>query len=162
MRKKYLNGHRRELILWLGCVEQIIEAHRGYLTGKELTWANSTLLSAGVTIQEMMRGADDTELRAVFNAAKRVKPILFAEDRRPEDAKVRHVDVDTLYDLAESAVELCKYDCRENFADCKRRAMFLELLLEPWSEDGPCQYYRGKVEEGGGSRATEHKISGTH
>jgi hypothetical protein len=81
----------------------------------------------------------------LLNCAKQVKPILYAADRRPADAKIRNVDVDTLFDLAESAVELCKYDCEGKFADCPRRAMFLELLVEPWTENGPCPYYRGET-----------------
>ena len=145
MRKKYLNGHRRELILWIHSLEGVMGGHMEFLEDREeRRWLNSILLSITGLSKAMFRGLHETEIRALLNASKQVRPSLYAEIKTPPSERETTVSQELLFYLAESAVELCKYDCDKDWDNCPRRKMFLELLLEPWSLSGPCQYYRGE------------------
>lgn len=92
----------------------------------------------------MLSGVDESELRAITNAIKGIEPRLYTDKLISQQEPTIKVSQDLIYDLAESAVDLCKYDCKKNFDTCPRRKMFLELLVPAWNENGPCQYYRGE------------------
>lgn len=140
---KYLNGFRRELVLWILSLQLILENHREHFRGKELTWLDSIILSIENLSELMLGGLDLTELRTIENAIKRVEPKLYAEKLVNSQEPAVKVNIDLLYDLAELALESCQHDCKQDFENCPRRKMFLGLLIEPFTETGPCQYWRG-------------------
>ena len=139
---KYLNAHRRELVLWCNSLQLILQSNIDRFKGKELKWINSIVLSVEALSKLMLDGVDSTELRAIDNAIKVVEPTLYAHKLVNSQEPAVKVNIDLLYDLAESAVQLCKYECDGNFDTCPRRKMFLDLLIPAWSESGPCQFYR--------------------
>lgn len=141
---KYLNSYRRELVLWICSLQLILENHRDHFKGKELSWINSIILSIETLCKIMLSGVDDSELRAIDNAIKAIEPRLYTDKLINQEEPTVKVSQDLIYDLAESAVELCRFDCKKDFDTCPRRKMFLELLVPAWCEKGPCQYYRGE------------------
>jgi len=143
---KYLNGYRRELVLWVCSLQLILENHRAHFRDKELVWINSIIYSIEVLCKLMLSGIDAKELRTIDNAIKGVQPTLYAH-KIAEGENNRSVDIDLLYDLAEQAVECCKYDCKHDYGTCQRRELFLKLLIPPFVEKGPCQYYQGEISE---------------
>jgi hypothetical protein len=138
-----MNGHRRDLFLWLNSMEAILNANEQYFTGKELTWIRSTNLSIQVLSREMLKGLHPTEIRALINASKCVSPVLYSDKGKKPNERVTSVPMDLIFNLAECAIDVCKYDCDMNFDTCPRRELFLDLYIEPWTTDGPCQFYRG-------------------
>ena len=141
---KYLSAERRELVLWALSLQLILDSNRQFFRGDELTWIDSAILSIEALSRAMLKGIDKSELRAIVNASKNIEPTLNCEKLVPSNSPTVKVNIDLLYDLAESGVELCKFDCPGDFENCPRRKMFLELLIPPWTTTGPCQYYRGE------------------
>ena len=141
---KYLNGYRRELVLWICSLQLILENHREHFKGKELTWLNSIILSIEVLCKLMLSGIDGRELRTIENAIKLIQPRLNIDRMIPQEEPTMKVSLDLVYDLAESAVDLCKYDCKKDYDTCPRRKLFLSLLVPAYVENGPCQYFRGE------------------
>ena len=140
---KYLNGYRRELVLWILSLQLILENHREHFRGKEFDWLDSISLSIKNLAELMLGGLDLTELKTIENAIKRIEPKLYAEKLVNQQKPAVTVNIDLLYDLAELALEQCKIDCSKDFDNCPRRKMFLSLMIEPFTETGPCQYWRG-------------------
>lgn len=141
---KYLNGHRRELVLWICSLQLILENHQDYFEDKELTWLNSVILSIEVLSKLILSGIDASELRTIDNAIKAIKPKLYVDKLIPQENPVIKVSQNLIYDLAEYALENCKHDCKKNFETCPRRQLFLDLLVPPFIVDGPCQFWRGE------------------
>jgi len=141
---KYLNGYRRELVLWICSLQLILENHRDHFKGKELTWLNSIIMSIETLCKLMLSGIDSTELRAIDNAIKGIEPKLYTDKLVSSEEPTVKVNQDLIYDLAELALENCRYDCKKDFDTCPRRKMFLDLLVPAWTNSGPCQYYRGE------------------
>jgi hypothetical protein len=141
---KYLNAYRRELVLWICSLQLILENHRDHFKGKELVWLDSIILSIETLSKLMLGGLDLTELKTIENAIGRLEPRLYAEKLINQKEPTVNVNVDLLYDLAELALENCRHDCKGDFDNCPRRKMFLSLMLEPYTETGPCQYWRGE------------------
>jgi len=144
----YLNGHRREIALWICSLQLILEDHRAHFKNKmERTWLESIIYSIEVLSKLMLGGIDKTELRAIDNAIKLIQPTLYASKIVKSEGKTQPVSVDLIYDLAESAVDNCRWDCKQDWDNCPRRKMFLELLIPPYTLEGPCQYYQEEVKE---------------
>lgn len=139
---KYLNGYRRELVLWVCSLQLILESHRAHFKGSELKWLDSIVMSIETLCKLMLSGIDETELRTIDHAIKRVKPKLFADDLISQEKPIVKVSQELIYDLAESAVALCAFDCLGDYDSCPRRKMFLDLLIPPYRTDGPCQFYQ--------------------
>jgi len=147
-RPKYLNAHRRELLLWICSLQLILQDQRDHFRDKEeLKWVDSTIISIEALSKAMCQGIDDSDLRAVENAVKVIEPRLNAEKLVNSKEPTVKCNIDLLYDLGESAVQLCVHECNKDFDNCPRRKLFLELLIPPWSETGPCQYWRGEPEQ---------------
>lgn len=145
---KYLNAQRRELLLWICSLQLILQENRDYFRDKEeLKWLDSTNLSIDSLARAMCQGIDQSDLRAIENAVNLIEPRLNAEKLVNSKVPTVKCNIDVLYDLGESAVELCKYECNKDFDNCPRRKLFLELLIPPWSETGPCQYWRGEPQQ---------------
>lgn len=141
---KYLNGYRRELVLWLLAMGIVFEHNAQFMKGtEEKKWMKSVIISIEHLHELMLKGADKSEIRAIKNAAKKVNPVLFAEKLISEDGPAVSVSQDLIYDLAEEALENCKHDCKHDWDGCTRRKLFLDLLVPAYVEEGPCQYYRG-------------------
>ena len=140
---KYLNGYRRELVLWALSLQLIFENHRDHFKGKELVWLDSIILSIETLSKLMLGGLDMTELKTIENAIGRIEPKLYAEKLINQKEPTVKVNIDLLYDLAELALEDCRYSCQKNFDNCPRRKMFLDLFVPPYVDKGPCQYWRG-------------------
>lgn len=143
---KYLNAFRRELVLWVCSLQVILESNQEHFKGKELGWLNSIILSIEALCKLMLSGIDQTELKTIENAIKAIEPRLYTDKLVNSQEPAIKVSKDLIYDLAESAVDLCKYDCSKDFANCPRRKLFSDLLIAPWTTDGPCQYYRREDE----------------
>ncbi len=141
---KYLNGFRRELVLWVLSLQLILENHREHFRGKELTWLDSIILSIENLSKLMLGDLDLTEIKTIENAINQIEPKLYAEKLINSSKPTVKVSIDLIYDLAELALENCRYDCNKDFDTCPRRKMFLDLLIPPFREDGSCQYYRGE------------------
>jgi hypothetical protein len=141
---KYLNGFRRELVLWILSLQLILENHREHFKDKELTWLDSIILSIESLSKLMLGGLDATELKTIENAVKRIEPKLYAEKLVNQQNPTVKVNIDLLYDLAELALENC-HTCKGDFDNCPHRKLFLSLLIPPYTEVGPCQYWRGEA-----------------
>ena len=142
MASRYLNANRRELLLWVCSLQLILENHCDHFTGKELDWINSIILSIEALCKQMLSGIDNTELRAIDNAIKGIEPRLYTDKLINSEEPTVKVSQELIYDLAESAVDLCRFSCRKDFDTCPRRKMFLDLLIPPFRTDGPCQFYQ--------------------
>lgn len=143
-RTKYLNGYRREIVLWILSLQTLLESNREHFKGKELTWLDSIILSIETLSKLMLSGIDSSELRTIDNAIKQIEPKLYADKLVNRQEPTVKVNIDLLYDLAELALENCR-DCKGNYDSCQYREMFLSLLLPPYTEVGPCQYWRGEA-----------------
>ena len=130
------------MLLWLLSLQSILEGHSEHFSGKEADWLDSIILSIENLSKLMLKGLDVTEIKAIERAVDKIEPKLYAEKIVQSDDSAVKVNIDLLYDLAESAVALCEYDCNGDFANCSRRKLFLSLLIPPYRTDGECQYYQ--------------------
>lgn len=138
---KYINANRREVIYWAAAMQQYFNNQKEHYSKKSLSWLNSTLISLDNFIQSELKGAEISEMRAIFNLIKRVTPRLIVDSLAKDKNQAIQVDRDVVLDFAEYALEYC-VNCSENPAECKLRQLALGLGVPPYVESGPCQYWR--------------------
>ena len=167
-RSRHLNSAQRELIIWLCSLKDKLEENTRYYKPVEQKEMQSLVKDIENMMLLLMDGIDPKEGNALINASKRVIPTLIINNfhsRKKED--VISVNADDVYDLAEYALEYCKFSgmvrdifkmtnakkihayLKENFRrpgedykTCKLRKLLLKLLVPGISENGCCEYIR--------------------
>lgn len=140
---KFLNAERREDVYWAGALHGYLESKTPYYKNEALRWLNSTILSLECFLNAALKGIEPKEKQAIKNMVEDLTPTIRVNSVGKEPQKL-NIDAELLYDMAEIAVDMCKYDCQRDFANCKRREMFLGLGIPPWDNSGLCQYFRGE------------------
>lgn len=141
-KSKYLNADRREDVYWAGALQGYLEKKTKYYDGEALKWLKSTILSLECFLRAVLNGIEPKEKRAIENMIDDLTPTIQVNKLAREGPEFVTIDADTLYDLAEQAIDLCKHDCIKDYGNCKRREMFLKLGIPAYVELGACQYER--------------------
>lgn len=168
---KYMNAKRREGVYWAAVLYEFYKNNREYYQGDSLKWLDSILISLDQFMATEYKGVDAKELRAMKNIIKQTEPRLVMERKfTPEDNTVR-VMVDEVNDFAEYALEYCmsaelmrQIKCMTRASDIKKllaqhpncpkcqpdsctlRELALKMGIPGLIEQGPCQFYRGSLQ----------------
>ena len=140
---RFLNADRREDVYWAGALHGYLNTKTPYYKGAALKWLESSLLSLECFLNAVLKDVEPKEARAIKNMVQDLTPTIRVNSMGTDPQRVT-VNADLLYDMAEIAVEICKYECKGNFDTCRRREMFLGLGIPPYVEQGVCQYWRGE------------------
>ena len=171
----YRSPEQRETIIWLCSLREKMEQEtEHWKSNKRKLIATEIIPQLEKWCGLLMEGINNKEGQAIIQLARRVRPVLIATDfTRDELDETLTASSDDIYDLAELALEHCRYNVmvrdirkmtnavkikqylKDNFKcsdcddpeECKYRKVFLNFLVPALTEDGKCQYWRGSNNE---------------